>query len=411
MYYHEETLPLAIIAQALGLTPSMHPPAISIVELPPQFGMYDEFVKLSEAPAMIDPRLNQLARRRLRSDEVVNSIKTKRLPHVIEVKENAIGPGKQRNERVIKGGKSTPTSQSSFYSSESNETKIASVTNNELRDLQYDPESIDRWASVLSAPSVMLDVPPNALPLVPFPPNTSKEVEQELQDIVSVMNDKPLSNAITKKIDEDLLSIFFEICDKGGVDPMQEDAFFLSKDLFKIAIYLKYKFLRPRPSEIAPFYGFKLNADINLDGSNDTPSYPSNQSLQGYAMAKFYSDMYPQLKDRFYQAADAIALSRLQRGDHFPSDNAYSKMIADVLMGPSDQGQQPIPEPVKTKAQTQKDLLMSSVKSAPFSTTKPVRSQDMDMIDMEVDKQEQRQKTASLSRMKRFKHLDKLMGR
>jgi hypothetical protein len=332
-------------------------------------------------------------------------------PRVIELKETAVGPGKERQEKVVKGGYKTPNSQSSFVSQESNVTKVASVVDKELQNLLYDPESIDNWGQVLSAPSVMLNISPSALPLVPPPENTSPEVEQELSDIIDVMNSKPLSNAITKKIDEDLLSIFFEICDKGGVDAMQEDATFLSKDLFKIAIFLKYKFLRPRPSQIAPFYGFKLNADINLDGGNDTPSYPSNQSLQGYALAKFYSDMYPHLRERFYQAADAIALSRLQRGDHFPSDNMYSKLLADAIMGPDERGQPEQPPTVKAKSDTSKTMLESSVKSAPYSFPMPTRPQDMDLIDQEVARNIEQQKTASALRVKKFKHLDKLIGR
>lgn len=405
MYYHEEMLPLALLAQALGM--QVAPPQMQVLIAPPVF--FEDEMKIASYKQ--DPRLQAIANKSLRKDEILNKIQMRRSPKVIEVKETAVGPGKERQEKLIRGGSRTPTSQSSFMRQESSVTKVASVIDKELQNLLYDPESIDNWGQVLSAPSVMLNIPPNALPMIPPPENTSKEVEQELSDIIDVMNSKPLSNAITKKIDEDLLSIFFEICDKGGVDAMQEDATFLSKDLFKIAIYLKYKFLRPRPSQIAPFYGFKLNADINLEGGNDTPSYPSNQSLQGYALAKFYSDMYPQLRARFYQAADAIALSRLQRGDHFPSDNMYSKLLADAIMGPDEQGQPEQPPVVKAKSDTSKPMLESSVRSTPYSMSTPTRPQDMDPIDQAIDRSIQAQKTASLIRIKKFKHLDKLIGK
>lgn len=408
MYYHEETLPLAlIVAQAMGM--QIHPSHVHTIVSPP-FLHIDEGVKL--ASYRQNPELDSIARKSLMRDEILNKIQMRKSPKVIELKETALGPGKERTEKIVKGGNKTPTSKSSFYSQESSVTKVSSVVDTDLRDLQYDPETIDNWGQVLSAPSVMLNIPPSALPLIPPPDNTSKEVEQELSDIIDVMNSKPLSNAITKKIDEDLLSIFFEICDKAGVDAMQEDATFLSKDLFKIAIFLKYKFLRPRPSQIAPFYGFKLNADLNLDGGNDTPSYPSNQSLQGYSLAKFYSDMYPHLRERFYQAADAIALSRLQRGDHFPSDNAYSKMLSDAIMGPDESEiKRPQPEVPKAKVDTSKSMLESSIKSTPYSMPTPVRPQDMDPIEQAIDRDIQSQKTASLMRIKKFKHLDKLFGK
>jgi hypothetical protein len=37
--------------------------------------------------------------------------------------------------------------------------------------------------------------------------------------------------------------------------------------------------------------------------------------------------------DEFYSAADAIALSRIQAGLHFPSDLSYAKLIADFIFG------------------------------------------------------------------------------
>jgi hypothetical protein len=121
--------------------------------------------------------------------------------------------------------------------------------------------------------------------------------------------------------------------------------------------------------------------------------------------------MYPHLRERFYQAADAIALSRLQRGDHFPSDNMYSKLLADAIMGPDERGQPEQPPTVKAKSDTSKTMLESSVKSAPYSFPMPTRPQDMDLIDQEVARNIEQQKTASALRVKKFKHLDKLIGR
>ena len=70
---------------------------------------------------------------------------------------------------------------------------------------------------------------------------------------------------------------------------------------------LKYKYNRPRPHQLAEFYGLDVSK-FELD-SMKTPSYPSGHATQGYLMGKFYSDRHPEYNREFMELAEEILLN------------------------------------------------------------------------------------------------------
>ncbi len=92
---------------------------------------------------------------------------------------------------------------------------------------------------------------------------------------------------------------------------------------------LKYKFQRPRPHQIADFYGIDLNG-VDLD-SMKTPSYPSGHATQGYLLGMIYSERYPQYNEEFIRLAEDIAESRIVGKAHFPSDKKAGIELAEKL--------------------------------------------------------------------------------
>ena len=101
------------------------------------------------------------------------------------------------------------------------------------------------------------------------------------------------------------------------------------KESSKYIMELKYKFQRPRPYQIAEFYGINLNG-VDLD-SMKTPSYPSGHATQGYLLGMIYSERYPQYNEEFIRLAEDIAESRIIGKAHFPSDKKAGIELAEKL--------------------------------------------------------------------------------
>jgi len=92
---------------------------------------------------------------------------------------------------------------------------------------------------------------------------------------------------------------------------------------------LKYKYNRPRPYQIAAFYGIDLNG-TELD-SMKTPSYPSGHAVQGYLVADILSQQDPENEVIYQAVGEDIAHSRIIGKAHYPSDKEYGRVIATEL--------------------------------------------------------------------------------
>ena len=97
----------------------------------------------------------------------------------------------------------------------------------------------------------------------------------------------------------------------------------------KYIMELKYKYNRPRPYQIAAFYGIDLNG-TELD-SMKTPSYPSGHAVQGYLVADILSQQDPENEVIYQAVGEDIAHSRLIAKAHYPSDKEYGRVIATEL--------------------------------------------------------------------------------
>lgn len=295
-------------------------------------------------------------------------------------------------------------------SSSFSQVKVASANTyagNKLATLLYPKQSVRNHIDRMNGELEILHIDIEDIPMLPPAENTDPSVRREFEDMMQVMEDKPLSDAMVKKADDDTFGIYVDLCNSLDLDPMYDNASIIAEDLAKIGLIVKYAFLRPRPDMLAPFFGKKITP-LDTDTA-DSPSYPSGHALVGYGLAKFYSELYPQHVDQFYSAADAIAVSRIQAGLHLPSDTAYSKLLSDFLLGPD----------TRTPKVQQKKVVVEPVKVMEEKVQpkeQPIDINELMTYDLEPPKKiedDLETKTASIKpiRVKMFNNLDKLARR
>ncbi len=97
----------------------------------------------------------------------------------------------------------------------------------------------------------------------------------------------------------------------------------------KFIMKLKYEYNRPRPYQVAEFYGIDLNSTET--NSMKTPSFPSGHAIQGYLIADILSKHNPSNTEMYQKIGEDIAHSRIIGKAHYPSDKKYGKKIAKAL--------------------------------------------------------------------------------
>jgi hypothetical protein len=161
---------------------------------------------------------------------------------------------------------------------------------------------------------------PNQLP----PENSSATALDEIKYIKYLEIDKDFV-----KEHDNIKKVFKKTLAELELPYIQEEMDNLVKESGKFIMELKYKYNRPRPIQLAEFYGIELNG-IDLD-SMRTPSYPSGHAVQGYLLSKHYSDKYPEYVNEFKTLGENIAQSRIIAKAHYPSDKNFGKIVAEYL--------------------------------------------------------------------------------
>jgi hypothetical protein len=294
-----------------------------------------------------------------------------------------------------------------FESSESfSQVKVSQAVPQEyssraLKVMLYPKSSMEKYRQRMQSGLELIPISVEDIPLVPPPENDSDYVLKEIEDILDIMANKPLSDAMLRKCEDDLMGIFIDLCESLDVDPMTEDIHVISEDISKIGLMIKYVFRRPRPEMVANYLGRKI---VPIENDQDSPSYPSGHALKGYGLAKFYSDAYPEHSKDFYSAADAVALSRIQGGLHFPSDVAYSKGLIDFIFEAMNHGQPSINLVEREIKNVTPQKLVQNVEP-PKNRTKELTYEQTALPKPILD---EREKTSSFAP---FSNLDKLVRR
>jgi hypothetical protein len=161
---------------------------------------------------------------------------------------------------------------------------------------------------------------PNQLP----PENSSATTLDEIKHLANIKQNKKFV-----EMHDDIKEVFKNTLAELELPYIEEELKSLLKQSAKFVMELKYKYNRPRPHQIAEFYGINLNG-VELDTMR-TPSYPSGHAIQGYLLGMYFGDKYPQSRKVFTQLGEDIAQSRIVAKAHYPSDKSFGKVVAEYL--------------------------------------------------------------------------------
>ncbi len=161
---------------------------------------------------------------------------------------------------------------------------------------------------------------PNQLP----PENSSATTLDEVRYLQSIR----INKEFVKKHDN-IKKVFKDTLAELELPYIKEELDSLLNESGKFVVELKYKYNRPRPWQIAEFYGVKLKG-VDME-SMKTPSYPSGHAIQGYLAGMHYAKRYPRYSKLFKQLGEDIAHSRIVAKAHYPSDKTFGKKVAEYL--------------------------------------------------------------------------------
>ncbi len=168
------------------------------------------------------------------------------------------------------------------------------------------------------------------IPRKPFPENSSRKTLDELQWL-SVYNGGDINENYVKEGD-DIGEVFEKYCNENNLKYNKEYYKQIIEESSKTILSLKYYYNRPRPKQLADYYGIEEFQDVELK-SMKTPSYPSGHSTQGHLVAELLGREYPSHYSNFKKLADFISKSRLMARAHYPSDCLFGEEVAQHILG------------------------------------------------------------------------------
>ena len=192
----------------------------------------------------------------------------------------------------------------------------------ELNEMTYNDGADEKHQSRIDQPITLFE--DISISLQPFPENSSKKTLEEVKYLSNIEEDREF----VKEHDK-VSKVFGKLHEELGLEFNKDEAKKYNRESAKHIMELKYKYQRPRPHQIADFYGINLNG-VDLD-SMKTPSYPSGHATQGYLLGMIYSERYPQFRKEFMKLGEDVAESRIIGKAHFPSDKKAGIELAEKL--------------------------------------------------------------------------------
>ena len=198
-----------------------------------------------------------------------------------------------------------------------------------VNSIQYEGEPTDKHKREMNEDIPLITIDWDSI--VPKPPsNTSDATKMDLEQVQRLTKDLSKDDYdMIMDVDDDPENLFRPYAKKMGIDYPQELIDKAIQHIDVVILKLKYKFRRPRPSQLAPHLGYHIS--VLVTKTHQTPSYPSGHQSQGAMVAEVLSSLYPEHKTQWHKFSKLTGKARVMQGVHYPSDNEVSVTLARVL--------------------------------------------------------------------------------
>ena len=167
--------------------------------------------------------------------------------------------------------------------------------------------------------------------IVPPPPkNSSLTTKREIEEIAKATKNRTRKELdLIYLVDNEPLDLFRNSLQKRGMK-FPKDLFEEHYNVLEQYVYaLKFYHNRARPEQLAPY--FNLDIHVLYTETHHTPAYPSGHTMYSELAAHILSDLYPELREEFFQLSNYCGLARILQGVHYPSDNKASRIAVEKL--------------------------------------------------------------------------------
>ena len=166
----------------------------------------------------------------------------------------------------------------------------------------------------------------------PFPLNSSEETKGELEYLKELTDSATEEDKKFCNMMEDHHYKFFEkvAMDLGMGGLTEEIIKGWCTDVDPIIFYLKNKFNRPRPYQLAHYLGIDLYPIISTDANSG--AYPSGHTMDFLVILFRFSKLRPDLVDKFDEIYQRVENVRQLSGVHYPSDKKVSEILFNKLV-------------------------------------------------------------------------------
>lgn len=157
------------------------------------------------------------------------------------------------------------------------------------------------------------------------PPNLERSGAEIVELIDMGKHIGPDRMAYIEECEWNLYGVYSSFLQSYGIDVPVE---IIEKELEvfdPIENYLKIKYNRPRPFQVAGVLGLPLFPRLKTDASS--AAYPSGHTLTSMWFRHLYMKRYPHLKDDLMDLALDVKKTREEGGVHYPSDGAFAILV------------------------------------------------------------------------------------
>jgi hypothetical protein len=164
-----------------------------------------------------------------------------------------------------------------------------------------------------------------------FPANSSDETRNELEYLTELVNDADAEDIkFCYLIENNHYDFFVIVGEKLGLDVSKEEILKWVGDIDPITFYLKDKFNRPRPYQLAKDLGLDLHPITATDANS--AAYPSGHTLDFLVILYHFGKMKPEAAEEIDEFYHEIKRVRELSGLHYPSDRKISEYLFKQLI-------------------------------------------------------------------------------